>query len=216
MHEFNPNIDIYLAEGCGRCPLGASPECKVHDWQDELKYLRPILIESGLFEEHKWGVPCYTLKGKNVIILSAFKEYCGLSFFKGALLDHSSGLLEKPGPNSQSSRVIKFRSVNEIVENEPIIKALIFEAIEVENAGLSVELKKDPEPIPQELQQKLDSDPLLNDAWNALTPGRQRGYILYFSQAKQSKTIDNRIEKYIPLILNGQGMHDKYQSSRKK
>jgi uncharacterized protein YdeI (YjbR/CyaY-like superfamily) len=173
--------------------------------------LRAIVLECGLTEELKWGVPCYTYENKNILLVSAFKEYCVSSFFKGVLLKDLHNILEKPGPHSQSDRVIKFTSVQRINELEEVLKAYIFEAIEVEKAGLRVEFKKSPEPIPDELQQKLDEDLFFKTAFEELTPGRQRGYIIYFSQPKQSKTRVARIEKNVPRILNGDGLHDKFK-----
>jgi uncharacterized protein YdeI (YjbR/CyaY-like superfamily) len=168
-----------------------------------------------LTEELKWGVPCYTYQKKNIVIISALRNYCAFSFLKGVLLKDPHNLLEKPGLNSQSDRVIKFTSVQQIIELEDIIKSYVSEAIEVENAGLKVEFKKNPEPIPEELQQKFDEDPFSKTAFEELTPGRQRGYILHFSQPKQSKTRVARIEKCVPKILNGEGLHDKYSSKKK-
>ena len=204
-----PEVDHYLAQGCMRCPLGGTPECKVHDWQDELKELRRIVLESGLTEELKWKIPCYTFEGSNVALVSAFKEYASLSFFKGVLLKDELGLLTQPGPNSQAVRQFKFTDVNTIIELEAVIKAAIQEAIEVEKAGLQVELKKNPEPLPDELQAFFDEDPAFQAAFEALTPGRQRGYILFFSGAKQSQTRTSRIEKYLPQIMAGKGMQDR-------
>lgn len=171
--------------------------------------LRRILLNCQLTEEVKWSVPCYTFQGSNVAIMSALNDYCAISFFKGALLQDEQGLLEKPGENTQAARLIKFTDVQTILDLEPVLEAYIYEAIEVEKAGLSVEFKKNPEPIPAELQEKLDADPVLQTAFANLTPGRQRGYILYFSQPKQSKTRTARVEKYIPKILEGRGFHDR-------
>lgn len=198
---------------CGRCPLGGSPNCKVNSWQHELKQLRSVILDCGLVEESKWGVPCYTYKGKNVLTLSALKEFAAISFFKGSLLKDSDNILGAPGKNSQAARYIKVKDVQQALDLEKTIKAYVFEAIEVENAGLKVAFRKNPEPIPEELQTKLDSDSFLKTAFEALTPGRQRGYILYFSAPKQSKTRESRIEKCTEQILNGIGLHDKYQSN---
>ena len=211
----NPEVDNYLEVGCGRCPLGSTPDCKVHFWPDELKKLREIALECGLNEELKWSVPCYTFESKNLAMVSAFKNYAALSFFKGALLKDTKGLLVAPGANSQSSRLVKFKSIQEIDKNVEYLKELIFQAIRVEKDGLKVEFKKDPEPIPNELKQKLEDDLLFKTAFEALTPGRQRGYVIYFSQPKQSKTRIARIEKYEPMILNGEGIHDHYKSRKK-
>lgn len=211
----NPAVDGYLTEGCGRCPLGGTPACKVHHWPEVLQELRRLVGTCGLTEELKWGVPCYSWSGKNMLLISALKDYCALSFFKGALLDHSTALLEKPGPHTQAARVIKFQTVAEIHAQESAIRALIFEAIEVEEAGLQVVFKQAPEPIPEELQVRLAEDPVLRAAFEGLSPGRQRGYILHFSQPKQSQTRSRRIEKWTPNILNGAGMHDNYRSKKK-
>lgn len=209
MNKVNSQVDKYLVDGCGRCRLGGTPDCKVNNWPEELKQLRNILLDSGLAETLKWGVPCYTYQDSNIVLMSAFKEYCALSFFKGALLKDANGILDRPGENTQAARLIRFTDVREIVEMEPILKAYIHEAIEVEKAGLKVEFKKNPEPVPEEFQKKLDEDPVLKTAFDALTPGRQRGYLLHFSAPKQSKTRESRIEKYIQKILDGQGLNDR-------
>lgn len=205
----NPQVDAYLAEGCGRCPLGGTPECKVHSWSKELELLRAMVLDCGLAEEVKWGVPCYTFQGGNVVIVSAFKHYCSLSFFKGSLLQDADGLLASPGENSQAARLFKFTDVQQIMELESQIKAYIFEAVEVEKAGLKVPFKKRPEPIPEELELKFEEDPALKAAFEALTPGRQRGYILHFSQPKQSKTKVARIEKCVAKIFEGKGFQER-------
>lgn len=209
MYVLNPKVDKYLADGCGRCPLMATPQCKVNAWPKELKQLRMIVLDCGLTEEVKWGVPCYTYEKNNVLVVSAFKEYSSLSFFKGALLRDPNGILVKPGENSQSARLVRFTSVREIKALEPILKSYILEAIEVEKNGLKVDFKAKTElVIPEELQKKFDALPALQAAFTSLTPGRQRGYILHFSAAKQSKTREARIEKCIPQILEGRGMMD--------
>ena len=182
-----PEVDKYLIDGCMRCEYGGTPDCKVNDWIEELKTLRMIVLEAGLTEELKWGVPCYTHNKKNVLTVSALKDAATIGFFKGALLEDPHNLLQKPGPNSQSARYIKFASVDQIIEVEHFLKEYIQNAIEVEKAGLQVEFKKNPEPIPDELQQKLDDDPVFKSAFEILTPGRQRGYIIYFSQPKNPK-----------------------------
>lgn len=205
----NPQIDNYLSEGCGRCPLGGTPDCKVHNWPQELKKLRTIVLDCGLTEELKWGVPCYTFQNNNILIVSALKDYCALSFFKGALLSDTNGILQKPGENTQAARLIKFTSLPEIIGMEDILKAYIFEAIEMEKAGLEVVFKKNPEPVPDELQRKLDKDSSFKATFEALTPGRQRCYILHFSQPKQSATRESRIEKCIPKIMEGKGFNDR-------
>jgi len=188
----NPKVDGYLR--------------KAKKWQGEMKKLRRISLDCGLTEELKWGKPCYTFQNSNIVIIQGFKEFCALLFTKGALLKDLNGILKKFG--WQAARRIPFTNVREIVEIEPSLKAYIREAIEAEKAGLKVTLKKNPEPIPEELQNKLDEIPALKAAFDALTPGRQRGYILYFSGAKQSKTRESRIEKCMRQILNGKGLND--------
>lgn len=205
----NPTVDHYLAEGCGRCALGGTPQCKVHRWPKELAELRRIVQDCGLTEEIKWSIPTYTFQNNNVLVVAAFNEYASLSFFKGVLLQDEQNLLDKPGENTQSARIIKFTDVRKIVELEPVLKAYIFEAIEVEKAGLKVAFKAQPEPLPTELEQKFAENPELKTAFEALTPGRQRGYILHFSQPKNTQTRISRIEKCIPRILEGKGMMDR-------
>ena len=196
MNEMNPKVDEFIS--------------KAKKWQEELKELRRIILDCQLTEELKWGQPCYTFQKKNIVIISGFKEYCALSFFKGALLKDANGILNKPGENTQAARLIRFTNVREIVEMEPILKAYLNEAIEVEKAGLKVDFKKTTDfIIPEEFQKKLDEIPALKTAFDALTPGRQRAYILYFSAAKQSKTRASRVEKYMQQILDGKGLHDR-------
>lgn len=205
----NPKVEPYFKQGCGRCPYYDTPECKIHNWTTELKKLRSIILDLDLKEELKWSVPCYTNNEKNVILLSAFKEYCAISFFKGTLIKDTKKILLTPGKNSQASRYLKFTNTKEIDKFESTIINYIKQAIEIEKKGHKVEFKKNPEPVPQELQFKLDKDRNFKKAFEALTPGRQRGYILHFSQPKQSKTRQSRIEKYTPKILAGKGFHDR-------
>ena len=182
---------------------------KAKQWQEEFENLRMIILDCGLTEELKWGVPCYTFEKRNIVLIHGFKEYCALLFFKGALLKDAKGILIQQTENVQAARQIRFTNVREIVKLKPILKAYINEAIEVEKAGLKVKLKKTTEfKIPEEFQNKLDKLPALKTAFYALTPGRQRGYILYFSQAKQSKTRASRVEKHVQQILNGKGLDD--------
>lgn len=209
MYKMNPKVDIYLAVGCGRCPLTNTPECKVHNWTKELETLREIILKCGLTEELKWGVPCYTFEGNNIAVVSAFKEFCSLSFFKGSLLKDADGILSKQGENSQAARLVKFTEVRQITEKESILKAYIKEAVEIEKAGLKVAFKDISEyEIPTELQNKLDENEAFRDAFKTLTPGKQKGYILHFSQAKQSATRTARIEKSMPRIFLGKGLND--------
>ncbi|NND09062.1 MAG: hypothetical protein HKN87_22040 [Saprospiraceae bacterium] len=212
----NLQVDKYLIDGCMRCPLGATPACKVNDWQQELQELRSLILDVGLTEELKWGAPCYTYDGKNILMLSALKESATVSFFKGSLMKDDHGLLVAPGKNSQAARYLKITDAPQVSEWATIIKAYILEAVEIEKAGLKVPFKKNPEPIPIELENRLNEDPNLNAAFMGLTPGRQRGYIIYFSAPKQAKTREARIEKCIGKILNGEGLHDKYKSGMRR
>ena len=191
----NPTVDFYFK--------------KAKNWQEEIKKLRTIILDCHLSEELKWGCPCYTFEGGNIVLIHVFKEYCAVLFFKGALLKDPKGVLIQQTENVQAARQIRFTHVREIVEMEPILKAFIKEAIEVEKAGLEVDYKKTSEfVIPEEFQNRLDASPALKTAFDALTPGRQRGYILYFSAAKQSKTREARVEKCVQQILKGKGLND--------
>lgn len=202
-------VDMYLEEGCGRCSNYRTPLCKVHNWVEELKQLRRIVLSCGLDEEFKWSQPCYVFQKSNVLMVTAFKEYAALAFFKGALLADPSGILVAPGANSQSVRQVRFTNVKDIMKSESVLKAYIYEAIEIEKMGLKVDFRKKAESIPEELQNKFDELPELKTAFEALTPGRKRGYILYFSQAKQSTTRTSRIEKSMEKIFNGKGINDR-------
>jgi len=178
-------------------------------WQKEYEKLRMIILDCGLIEELKWGCPCYTFQDTNIVLIHGFKEYCALLFFKGALLNDPNDILIQQTKNVQSARQIRFTNLREIVKMERILKAYIYEAIEVERAGLKVKLKKTSEfKIPDEFQTKLKKMPALKKAFDALTPGRQRAYIFYFSQPKLSKTRESRVEKYLKQILNGKGLDD--------
>ena len=178
-------------------------------WQKEYEKLRMIILDCGLTEELKWGCPCYTFQNTNIVLIHGFKEYCALLFFKGALLNDPNGILIQQTKNVQSARQIRFTNVREIVKMEKILKAYVYEAIEVERAGLKVKLKKTSEfKTPEEFQKRLDKNTALKKAFDALTPGRQRAYIFYFSQVKQSKTREARVEKYIKQILSGKGLDD--------
>jgi uncharacterized protein YdeI (YjbR/CyaY-like superfamily) len=191
----NPKVDAYLR--------------KAKKWQKEFEKLRMIILNCQLTEELKWGVPCYTFEKRNIVLIHGFKEYCALLFVKGALLHDAKGILITQTENMQAARQIRFTNVREIVKLKPILKAYIDEAIEVEKAGLKVNFKKTAEfKIPEEFQNKLDEIPALKTAFDALTPGRQRAYILYFSQPKQSKTRESRVEKCMRQILKGKGLND--------
>jgi uncharacterized protein YdeI (YjbR/CyaY-like superfamily) len=191
----NPKVDFFFN--------------KAKQWQEEYEKLRMIALDCGLTEELKWGCPCYALNNQNIVLIHGFKEYCAFLFFKGALLNDANGILIQQTEHVQSARQIRFTSALEILEMEPILKACIYEAIEVEKAGLKVALKSTADfTVPNEFQSKLDHIPALKSAFEALTPGRQRGYLFYFSQPKQSKTREARVEKYIPQILGGKGLDD--------
>jgi uncharacterized protein YdeI (YjbR/CyaY-like superfamily) len=195
MNRMNPKVDGLLK--------------KAKKWQEEFETLREIVLHSPLTEEVKWGQACYTSEGRNIVLIHGFKEYCALLFFKGALLKDPRGILIQQTENVQSARQIRFTKVREIVEMKPILKAYIQEAIEVEEAGLKVKLKKTADfKVPEEFQTKLDENPALKKGFAALTPGRQRGYLFYFSSAKQSKTREARIEKCMAQILQGKGLDD--------
>jgi uncharacterized protein YdeI (YjbR/CyaY-like superfamily) len=191
----NPKVDFFFS--------------KAEKWQEEFEQLRMICLDCGLTEELKWGCPCYTFENRNIVLIHGFKEYCALLFFKGALLQDARGILIQQTENVQAARQIRFTKVREIVKLEPILKAYIQEAIEVEKAGLKVNFKKTVDfNIPEEFQNKLDQLPALRTSFESLTPGRQRAYIFYFSQPKQSKTRASRVEKCMQQILNGKGLND--------
>jgi uncharacterized protein YdeI (YjbR/CyaY-like superfamily) len=195
MGKMNPDVDWFFR--------------KSKRWQEEVEKLRTIILDCPLTEELKWGCPCYTSKKSNIVLIHVFKEYCALLFFKGALLKDADGILIQQTENVQSARQIRFTNVREITQMEPLLKAYIREAIEVEKAGLKVKLKKTSEfKIPEEFQEQLDALPDLKTAFDALTPGRRRGYILYFSGAKQSKTREARVKKCTKQILKGKGLND--------
>ncbi|MCP9767227.1 hypothetical protein EGI22_04845 [Lacihabitans sp. LS3-19] len=182
---------------------------KESKWQEEYKKLRSIVLSSGLIEELKWGVPCYTFHKNNVVLIHGFKEYCALLFHKGVLLKDENGILVQQTENVQSARQIRLTNLKEIEDKEAILKAYIYEAIEVEKAGLKVELKKPTEfKMADEFKVKLDENATLKSAFEALTPGRQRAYLLHFSQPKQSKTREARVENCLPKILGGKGLDD--------
>ena len=191
----NPKVDFYFT--------------KAKKWQQELMQLRTIALDCGLTEELKWGVPCYTLAKSNIILIHAFKHYCAFLFFKGALLQDEHKILIRQTENVQAARQIRFTNLNEIIELEPVVKAYIFEAIEAERTGLKVEMKKTSEfVVAKEFQLKLNENNALKEAFEALTPGRQKAYYLYFAAAKQAKTRAARVEKCTALIFEGKGLDD--------
>jgi uncharacterized protein YdeI (YjbR/CyaY-like superfamily) len=191
----NPKVDFYFT--------------KAKKWQEEFEKLRKIILDCQLDEDLKWGCPCYSYEKRNIVLIHGFKEYCAVLFFKGALLNDSKGILIQQTKNVQSARQIRFTNVREIAKNEKVLKSYIFQAIEVEKAGQKVKLKKVEEfPIPEEFQNKLDNSKSLKTAFGALTPGRQKGYLFYFSAAKLSKTREERVKKSIPQILRGEGLNE--------
>jgi uncharacterized protein YdeI (YjbR/CyaY-like superfamily) len=191
----NAKVDIYLNNA--------------KKWQQEMILLRTIILNCALTEELKWRIPCYTFNNNNVVLINSFKNYCAIGFFKGAMLNDTNNILDKPGENTQSARLIKFTSVKEIEQLKNSIKNYIYEAIEIEKAGLKVAFKNNAALVfVEELQKKLNENPALNTAFKALTPGRQRAYNLYFDAPKQSKTKEGRIEKYTLQILSGKGIND--------
>lgn len=191
----NPKVDFYFN--------------KPGKWQDEITKLRTIVLSCGLNEELKWGCPCYMFGESNIVLIHVFKEYCALLFFKGALLKDTKGILIQQTKNVQAARQLRFTDLKDVTKLQKVLKTYIFEAIEVEKAGLKVPLKKATEyPVTEEFQKQLDKSLLLKNSFYALTPGRQRAYLLYFSQAKQAKTREARIKKYIPQILSGKGLDD--------
>lgn len=192
----NPKVNFYFS--------------KAKKWQEEISKLRTIVLDCGLTEELKWGCPCYMFQESNIVLIHVFKEYCALLFFKGALLKDNHGILIQQTKNVQAARQVRFTGIDEIVKKERILKTYIFEAIEVEKAGLKVDLKKTSEyDIPEEFQKKMSKSPGLKTAFKSLTPGRQRAYLLYFSQPKQSKTRESRVDKCVPQILDGKGLNDR-------
>ncbi|MEB2777677.1 DUF1801 domain-containing protein [Algoriphagus sp. D3-2-R+10] len=209
--ELNPQVDKYLVDGCMRCKYGGTLQCKVNNWREELELLRQLVLETGLIEEIKWGAPVYTSKGKNIVSVGALKESAVIGFFKGVLLTDKHNILQQQG-SLQSDRIVRFTHTDEIKKIEDVLKSYILEAIAIEESGKKVEFKKNPEPIPEELLQVFEDDPAFQQAFYALTPGRQRGYIINFSQPKQAQTRIGRIEKYKDQIFNGVGLHDKYGS----
>jgi uncharacterized protein YdeI (YjbR/CyaY-like superfamily) len=182
---------------------------KAQKWQEEIEQLRKIVLDCGLTEELKWGCPCYIFEKRNIVLIHTFKEYCALLFFKGALLKDIKGILIQQTENVQAARQIRFTNIKEVLKVEKVLKSYIYEAVEIEKAGLKVELKKTSDySIPEEFQKKLDKMKSLKTAFEALTPGRQRAYLFYFSQPKQTNTREARVEKYIQQILDGKGLND--------
>lgn len=196
--------------GCGRCERGGTPQCKVNTWTEELQALRKIALSCGLEETLKWSFPCFTSEGKNIVLLGAFNEYCSLTFFSGSLLKDPQRLLVLPGENSRVGRLAKFTSLKEIKAHKSTLVTYIEEAKEIARQNLKRDVSGDDElTLPRELKEVLNAEPRLREAFFQLTPGRQRGYVIHFSQAKQSATRRARIEKYKSKILSGLGFHDR-------
>lgn len=188
----------YFVIGCMRCKLGATPACKVHTWTKELQLLRSILVQSGLQEEAKWGMPCYTLKGKNVVLLAAFKDNCSIQFFRGSELSNEHGLLTKAGENTQHGRLIRFTSINQIQEQVDLIKSSLFEAIELEKKGIKPAPKQAVTiSYPEALENAFKHNPQFRERFVQLSPGKQRGYIMLIQGAKQNSTKEARIQKIV-------------------
>lgn len=210
MSEMNPKVDAYFAEGCGRCELYQTPQCKVHSYVEPMEHLRSILLETELREDFKWKQPIYTLNDKNVLILTAFKDYCCLSFFKGSLMKDSEMMLVAPGEHSQAARQLRFTRTEEVLNHKDAIRSYIQQAIDLEKSGAKVDFKqKDSLEFPEELIQKMEQDAAFKKAFEALTPGRQRGWNLHFTSAKQSSTRSSRIEKSKAKIFEGKGWNER-------
>ena len=203
-----PDVDAYLATGCMRCKLGGTPSCKVHTWEQELNKVRETLLSCGLTEEVKWSQPCYTYQKRIIAIMSAFKQYCAVGFFKGSLLTDAAGILVSPGQHTQAGRQIRFTSLEDVIRTEPLLREYLREAIELERSAAKPVITRDADAIPLELQAKLDQLPDLRAAFESLTPGRQRSYILYVSAPKRAETRESRVLKCMETILSGKGLYD--------
>lgn len=205
----NTSVESYLSEGCGRCELFRTPACKVHRWRPVLEAARAVVLEAGVTEAMKWGSPCYTLDGKNVAMLGALKESVMLGFFKGAALADPTGLLESPGPNSRFMRQLRFTSVDEVAARRAAIRSLIEQAMALERAGGRFVPAPVDETLPAELAARLDADPGLRAAFDALTPGRRRSHMLYIADAKKAETRAARVERCLPWIIAGKGYNER-------
>jgi uncharacterized protein YdeI (YjbR/CyaY-like superfamily) len=210
------DVNLYFEIGCGRCSRGGTPDCKIHLWDKILAELRRIVLECDLVEDCKWGSPCYTYNGANILMIGALNDYASIGFFKGSLLEDSHNMLYKQSANMQAIRQLKFTQVKDVLTHEQYIMEYIFQAIEVEKLGLKVPFKSVAEyDMPQELAEMMDQDPSFKSAFESLTPGRQKGYLLHFSGAKQSQTRIDRILKAMPNIFLGKGMHDDYKANKR-
>lgn len=203
-------VDVYFEEGCGRCARHATPDCSVHLWSGAMEQVRRIVLDSGLTEERKWGQPCYTFKGANVLLFGAFRSNAVLSFIKGVLIQDDHRILVPPGKNSHSARVFKYTSEAEVSQWEPVLRDYIQQAIQIEISQVPLPSKPESrDEMPAELQAALQTDSELNEAFEALTPGRKRSYFIHISGAKAEKTRENRVMKCIPKILAGKGFNER-------
>jgi len=208
-------VDQYLIDGCGRCSKGGTPNCTVHKWHPILVAMRELATECMLTEEVKWSVPCYTLKGKNVLMIHAFMEYCSIMFMKGALLTDPENILHRQTEHVTAGRQLRYTCIEDFLAQRERAKAFILEAIQLEEAGKKVEKRTQEDPVVEELKEAFTQDNAFKTAFYQLTPGRQRAYLLHFAQPKQAATRASRIEKCMPLIMRGEGLHDAYQKGKK-
>ncbi len=209
------SVDQYLLDGCGRCSKGGTPSCTVHTWHPILVAMRELATECMLTEEVKWSVPCYTLKGKNVLMIHAFKEYCSIMFMKGSLLTDPENILHRQTEHVTSGRQLRYTNLEDFLAQRDRAKAFILEAITLEEAGKKVEKRTEEGPMVEELKEAFAQDEAFKNAFYQLTPGRQRAYLLHFAQPKQAETRASRIVKCMPLIMRGEGLHDAYQNRKK-
>jgi uncharacterized protein YdeI (YjbR/CyaY-like superfamily) len=209
------SVDQYLLDGCGRCSKGGTPNCTVHKWHPILLSMRELAAECMLTEEVKWSVPCYTLKGKNVLMIHAFMEYCSIMFMKGSLLTDPENILHRQTDNVTAGRQLRYTSLADFLAQREQAKAFIMAAITLEEAGKKVEKRTEEEPVVEELKEAFSQDSTFKTAFYQLTPGRQRAYLLHFAQPKQAETRASHIVKCMPLIMRGEGLHDAYQNRKK-
>jgi uncharacterized protein YdeI (YjbR/CyaY-like superfamily) len=209
------SVDQYLLDGCGRCSKGGTPNCTVHKWHPILVAMRELAAECMLTEEVKWSVPCYTLKGKNVLMIHAFMEYCSIMFMKGSLLTDPENILHRQTDNVTAGRQLRYTNLEDFLAQREQAKAFIMEAITLEEAGKKVEKRTEEEPMVEELKEAFSQDSTFKTAFYQLTPGRQRAYLLHFAQPKQAATRASRIEKCMDMIMRGEGLHDAYQNRKK-
>ena len=207
-------VDQYLVDGCGRCSKGGTPQCTVHTWHPILLAMRELALECGLTEEVKWSVPCYTLNGKNVIMIHAFKEYCSFMFMKGSLLTDPNELLHRQTENVTAGRQLRYTALEGFMQQRDLAKAFILEALALEKEGKKVPKRTQEDPVVDELKEAFSQDEAFQTAFYKLTPGRQRAYLLHFAQPKQSETRASRIMKAMPMIMRGEGLHDAYQNQK--